>query len=95
MSPFPRTSDLRLVVTQPLLRGFGPNAAFYDLRQSRRSREGQERQYELGRQRLAVDVTRSYYQVIQQRQLLAVARQSLDRSESLRRPPPPASRSAW
>ena len=85
ISPFPRTSDLRLVLTQPLLRGFGPNATFYDLRASRRSREGQERQYELGRQRLAVDVTRSYYQVIQQRQLLAVARQSLDRSESLRR----------
>jgi len=73
------------VLTQPLLRGFGPNATFYDLRVSRRSREGQERQYELGRQRLAVDVARAYYQVIQQRQLLAVARQSLDRSESLRR----------
>jgi outer membrane protein len=85
VSPFPRTSDLRLVLTQPLLRGFGPNAAFYDLRVSRRSREGQERQYEMERQRLAVDVTRSYYQVIQQRQLLAVARQSFDRSESLRR----------
>jgi len=85
VSPFPRTSDLRLVLTQPLLRGFGPNAAFYDLRTSRRTREGQERQYELGRQRLAVDVTRSYYQVIQQRQLLAVARQSLERSESLRK----------
>jgi outer membrane protein TolC len=85
VSPFPRTSDLRLVLTQPLLRGFGPNATFYDLRTSRRSREGQERQYELGRQRLAVDVARAYYQVIQQRQLLAVARQSLDRSESLRR----------
>jgi outer membrane protein len=85
VSPFPRTSDLRLVLTQPLLRGFGPNATFYDLRVSRRSREGQERQYELGRQRLAVDVARAYYQVIQQRQLLAVARQSLDRSESLRR----------
>jgi outer membrane protein TolC len=85
LSPFPRTSDFRIVMTQPLLRGFGPNATFYDLRASRRSREGQERQYELGRQRLAVEVTRAYYQVIQQRQLLAVARQSLERSESLRR----------
>lgn len=85
VSPFPRTSDLRLVLTQPLLRGFGPNASFFDLRTSRRTREGQERQYELGRQRLALDVARSYYQVIQQRQLLAVARQSLERSESLRR----------
>ena len=39
LSPFPRTSDFRLVLTQPLLRGFGPNASFYDLRTSRRSRE--------------------------------------------------------
>ena len=83
--PFPRTSDLRLVLTQPLLRGFGPNATFFDLRNSRRTREGQERSYVLGRQRLAVDVTRSFYQVIQQRQLLAVARQSLHRSESLQK----------
>ncbi|HEV7499230.1 MAG TPA: TolC family protein, partial [Vicinamibacteria bacterium] len=85
ISPFPRTSDLRVVLTQPLLRGFGPNATFFDLRSSRRGREGQERQFELGRQRLAVDVARSYYQVIQQRQLQAVARQSLERSESLQR----------
>jgi outer membrane protein TolC len=85
ISPFPRTSDLRLVLTQPLMRGFGPNATFFDLRASRRGREGQERQYELGRQRLAVDVARSYYQVVQQRQLLTVARQSLERSESLQR----------
>jgi outer membrane protein TolC len=83
--PLPRTSDMRLVLTQPILRGFGPNAAFFDLRSSRRLREGQERSYELGRQTLAVDVARSFYQVVQQRQLLAVARQSLQRSESLRR----------
>jgi outer membrane protein TolC len=81
----PRTSDFRLLVTQPLLRGFGPNAAFYDLRTNRRAREGQERSYELGRQMLAVSVTRSFYEVVRQRQLLAVARQSLDRSEKLRR----------
>jgi len=85
LGPFPRTSDLRLVVTQPLLRGFGPNATFYSLRLSRRSREGQERQFELDRQRLAIDVARSFFRVIRQRQLLAVARQSLDRSEKLRR----------
>jgi len=83
--PLPRTSDFRLLVTQPLLRGFGPNAAFFDLRTSRRTREGQERSYEMGRQLLAVSVTRSFYEVVRQRQLLAVARQSLDRSEKLRR----------
>jgi len=82
-TPFPRTSDFRLVLTQPLLRGFGPNAAFDDLRNTRRSREGQERTYELRRQQLIVDVTRSYYQVLRDRQLLAVARQSLSRSRNL------------
>lgn len=85
IGPFPRTSDLRLVFTQPLLRGFGPNATFYDLRNSRRTREAQERTYELARQRVAIDVARAYYQVIQQRQLLVVARQSYRRSESLQK----------
>jgi outer membrane protein len=85
VAPFPRSSDLRVSVRQPLLRGFGPNATFFELRSSRRGREGQERAYVMGRQRLAVDVTRSFYQVIQQRQLLAVARQSYKRSESLRK----------
>src|SRR6266851_4330151 len=55
----------------------------YGLRNSRRAQQAQERAYELGRQRLAVDVARSFYQIVQQRQLLAVSRQSLKRSESL------------
>jgi outer membrane protein len=79
----PRTSDARFVLTQPLLRGLGPNAAHYDMRNSQRSREGQERSFELTRQRIAIQATSAFYQVILQRQLLAVARQSLKRSESL------------
>jgi outer membrane protein TolC len=82
-TPFPRTSDARFVLTQPLLRGFGPNAAHDDLRNKRRSREGFERSWELTRQRVALDVTSAFYQVVLQRQLLAVARQSLKRAESL------------
>jgi outer membrane protein TolC len=78
------TGDLRLVLTQPLLKGFGPNAAYFDLRLSQRAREGQERQFELVRQRLAVQVTAAFYSVIAQRQLVAVARQSLKRGESLK-----------
>src|SRR6185295_9535772 len=73
----------RSVLRQPLLRGFGPNAAHYALRNSRRAQQGQERAFELGRQRLAVDVARSFYQIVQQRQLLTVSRQSLKRSENL------------
>ena len=78
-----RSTGMQFVLRQPLLRGFGPNAAHYGLRNSRRVQQSQERAYELGRQRLAVDVARSFYQIIQQRQLLAVAGQSLKRSENL------------
>ncbi len=83
--PFPKTTDLRLVVSQPLLRGFGPNTTYYELKNSERSRIGQERSYELNRQRLAVQVAAAFYDVIAQRQLVAVARQSLKRSHNLRR----------
>jgi outer membrane protein TolC len=82
-TPFPRTTDARVTVTQPLLRGFGPNAAHNELRNSRRGREGRERPLELTRQQVAIDVTSAFYQVVLQRQLMAVARQSLKRAESL------------
>jgi outer membrane protein TolC len=83
--PPSRFSDLRLLLTQPLLRGFGPTATHFELVNSRRARESQERALELGRQRLAVQVATAFYQIVQQRQLLAVAEQSLKRSEGLRR----------
>ena len=83
--PLARGSELRLELSQPLLRGFGPTAAFYELTNSRRRRESQERSYELSRQRVAVDVASAFYQVVQQRGLLAVAGQSLRRTESLER----------
>ena len=83
--PSSHSSELRLTLTQPLLRGFGPNTSYYDLTNSRRARQGQERAYELSRQRLAIQVASAFYQVVQQRQLLLVARQSLERSENLMR----------
>jgi outer membrane protein len=85
VSPATRGADLNLTLIQPLLRGAGPNATFFDLRNSRRARVASERALELARQQTAVDVTNAFYQVLQQRSLLAVAQQSLDRSESLRR----------
>jgi outer membrane protein TolC len=85
VSPAPRAADLALTVTQPLLRGAGPNASLFDLRNSRRARVASERALTLARQQVAVDVTRAFYQVLQQRMLLAVAQQSLERSESLLR----------
>jgi outer membrane protein TolC len=84
-NPFPRSSDLHVVVSQPLLRGFGPNATFFDLENSRRGRTTQERSLELAKQRLAVQVTAAFYSVVAQRQLVAVSRQSLTRSDGLKK----------
>ena len=79
----PRSSDVRVAVSQPLLRGIGPTYTQFDLTNSRRARQNQERSFELARQRLAVDLTAAFYQVVKQRQLLEVSRQSLQRSQTL------------
>jgi outer membrane protein len=82
-NPFPKTTDLRLLLTQPLLRGVGPNATFFELTNARRAVQGQERSLALAEQRVAVEVAAAFYNVIAQRQLLEVARQSLQRTEAL------------
>jgi outer membrane protein TolC len=82
-APFPRTTDLRLLLSQPLLRGVGPNATFFELTNARRAVQGQQRSLTLAQQRLAVEVAAAFYAVIAQRQLLDVARQSLGRTEAL------------
>jgi outer membrane protein len=82
-TPVARGAAATLLLRQPLLRGAGPNATYYDLTNSRRAKQTQERSYELGRQRLAIQATSGFYNVIAQRQLLTVSRQSLKRSQSL------------
>lgn len=82
-SPFASTSDLRLLLSQPLLRGAGPNATYFELTNARRAVTGQERSFELARQQLAVQVAAAFYAVVAQRQLFEVAAQSLARTESL------------
>jgi outer membrane protein len=84
-TPVARSAAATLLVRQPLLRGAGPNATYFDLTNSRRAQETQKRSYELGRQRLAIQATSAFYNVIAQRQLLTVSRQSLRRSQSLLR----------
>ncbi len=79
----PRSSDLNLTLSQPLLRGFGPTVTRFELQNAKRATAGQERAFELQRQRLASDVTAAFYQVVRQRQLMGVATQSLSRSENL------------
>jgi outer membrane protein len=82
-APYPRSTDLRLLLSQPLLRGAGPNATYFDLTNSRRAVQGQERSFELARQQLAVQVASAFYSVVAQRQLFEVAEQSLRRTEGL------------
>lgn len=82
-TPSGKSSELRLALSQPLLRGFGPNATFYDLRNARRQRQSQERNYELLRQSLAIRVTQAFYSVVRQRALVGVSHQSLVRTRGL------------
>jgi outer membrane protein TolC len=82
-APFPKTTDLRLLLSQPLLRGVGPNATFFQLTNARRAVQGQERSLALSKQRLAVEVAAAFYAVVAQRQLLDVAGQSLERTQAL------------
>ena len=82
--PAGKSTDLRLALSQPLLRGFGPNTTYYDLRNARRQRQRQERGFEVQRQVLAVTVARAYYAVVRQRALMGVSRQSLLRTKGLR-----------
>jgi outer membrane protein TolC len=82
--PASHSAGLNLTLTQPLLRGFGPNATYFTLRSSRRFRTAQERAFELARQGVALQVAQAFYQVVKQRQLLEVARGSRGRNESLK-----------
>ena len=80
-----RSSELNATLVQPLLRGFGPTTSLFALRNARRARESQERSFALARQSLIVQVTEAFYQVIRQRQLVEVSRQSLKRGASLKK----------
>jgi outer membrane protein len=82
-TPFPRSTDLGLILNQPLLRGAGPNATYFNLTNAERAVVTQQRSRELARQRLAVQVAAAYYAVVAQRQLFEVADQSLRRTEGL------------
>jgi len=84
-TPSSRATDTSFTWSQPLLRGLGPNASLYDLRNARRAQEAQERGLVLAKQRFMVEVARVHYQTLAQRELLAVARQSAARSVALRK----------
>jgi outer membrane protein TolC len=82
-APFPRTTDLQAAADAAAAARRGPERHLLRARNARRAVQGQERSLMLARQRTAVEVAAAYYGVIAQRQLLDVARQSLERTEGL------------
>ena len=78
-------SQLTFTATQPLLRGFGPKSTEFDLTNAKRSLESSDRNLEVARQRLAVEVVASYYNIVRQQGLIDVAAKSVERSQELLR----------
>lgn len=74
-----------VTVSQPLLRGFGRRATELELHNARRGRESAGRNYEIARQRLAVDVVAAYYNIIRQQGLVDVAEGAVERTKELLR----------
>jgi outer membrane protein TolC len=78
-------TSVLLGVTQPLLRGFGKRATEFELDNAKRNLQSAERNLDLARQRLAVDVVASYYNIVRQSGLVEVAEKSLARNKELLR----------
>ena len=78
-------SNLSLGVTQPLLRGFGRKTTEYDLVNARRSLQSSERNLEVARQRLAVDIVSNYFNIVRHQGLVDVAEKSMERNRELLR----------
>jgi outer membrane protein TolC len=76
-------SDTTLMVTQPLLRGFGRDAVRRDLTYAEEQVESAARQRTLTEQQVTIDVATAYYAVVAQQQMVAVAAKALERSRDL------------
>jgi outer membrane protein len=78
-------SNLSLGITQPLLRGFGREPTQYNLVNARRGLQSAERNLDVAKQRLAVDVVSNYFNIVRQQGLVDVAEKSLERNQELLR----------
>ena len=76
-------TDTTFTVSQPLLRGFGRGVARRHLTSAEVRRTTASEQESFGRQQVAVEVARAYYQIVTQQGLAEVAQKSLDRSRRL------------
>ncbi len=77
-------TDTTLMVTQPLLRGFGRNATRRGLTTAERRRDESLLQQRLTEQQVTLDVADSYYRVVAQQALVVAASRGLERARQLR-----------
>ena len=76
-------ADTTLLVSQSLLRGFGPRVGRRQIERSEYQIAGAERQHMLAEQQLALDVAGTYYRLIAQRELAVAARTAVDNARQL------------
>ena len=76
-------ADTTLLVSQSLLRGFGPAVGRRQIRRADYQIASTERQHLLAEQQLAIDVAGTYYRLIAQRELSVAARTALENARQL------------
>ena len=76
-------SDLTVMVSQPLLRGFGAGIGRRNIDAAETRLDRARRARELTDQRVGLDVAAAYYRIVVQQELVAVAAAAVDRSRDL------------
>ena len=77
-------ADTTLMVTQPLLKGFGSTVARRSLTTAEVRQDDAARERRITEQQVALEVAAAYYRAVAQRTLVEVARKSFDRARQLR-----------
>ena len=77
-------ADTTLTLSQPLLRGLGRNVARRSLTSAELRQADAARQRTMAEQQVSIEVARAYYGVVAQQAFVAVAKQSVARSMTLR-----------
>lgn len=76
-------SDTTLLVSQSLLRGFGPTVGRRQIDRADQQIESSRRQHVLAEQQLAIEVAGTYYRLIAQRESVVVAGTALENARQL------------
>jgi outer membrane protein TolC len=76
-------TDMRVSLSQPLLRGFGRAAARRGLSSAEARLADLTRERALAEQQVSVEVAAAYYRIVSQKQMLVVAQKTLERSQGL------------